>query len=108
MISVPSSVPVINTEPYAYTGNIICQSDSDQVRIPFGFIKSNVMVIEFDILPVWAFFLYGSHGDAIGLTDRYGSSHKYTLTVANRNYTLWAWLERIDTTLEKEYDYYTI
>ena len=108
IISVPSSVPRINTEPFAYTGSIICQSDSDRVQIPFGFIKSYVLVLEFDIVPTWAFLMYGSHGDAIGITDQYGYSTMYTLTVGNRNYTLWAWISIDDTTLQKQTDYYIV
>ncbi len=52
ILSVPSSVPVLSTEPFAYLGKIKVTSDSDNVIVPFGFIKSTTLVITFDLPPV--------------------------------------------------------
>ena len=52
ILSVPSSVPVLNEEPFAYLGKIKVTSDSDNVIVPFSFIKSTTLVITFDLPPV--------------------------------------------------------
>jgi len=110
IISVPNSVPIIGTQPFAYTGYIICQSDSDQVQIPFGFIKSNVLVIECDIYPLDLSLFYGPHGDGqIDILYRTaGTNNKFIVTVPNRSYTLWAWLREEDATNHKYYDYFIV
>ena len=51
ILTVPSSVPVNTTEPFAYTGNIEVVSDSDNIVVPFSFIKSTTLVVTFDIQP---------------------------------------------------------
>ena len=52
ILAVPSSVPVLKTEPFSYFGSIEVTSDSDKVVVPFSFIKSAVIVVNFDIQPV--------------------------------------------------------
>jgi hypothetical protein len=54
-IVVPSSVPIIDEEPFAYFGSLLCLSSADTVRVPFGFTKANVLVVEFDITPTFIF-----------------------------------------------------
>jgi hypothetical protein len=51
ILSVPTSVPIISTEPYAYIGKIKMVSDSDNVIVPFGFVKSSQLVVNFDMQP---------------------------------------------------------
>ncbi len=50
-IAVSSSVPIINREPFAYFGNVLCTSGEDTTHIPFGFTKANILVVECDIAP---------------------------------------------------------
>ncbi len=50
-IVVPASVPIMNNPPYAYYGKLLCTTSEDTITLPFGFIKSNVLVVEFDIPP---------------------------------------------------------
>ena len=50
-IVVPSSVPIVEEEPFAYSGSLLCLSSTDTTRVPFGFTKANVLVVECDIAP---------------------------------------------------------
>ncbi len=52
-IIVPGSVPVKNISPYTYSGNILCISNTDSTRIPFGFIRSSQLELHFDKPPYW-------------------------------------------------------
>ena len=65
VLSVPSSVPVLQTEPFAYLGKIKVTSDSDNVIVPFSFLKSTTLVITFDLQP-----------DVLFLVDRTGGTFK--------------------------------
>jgi len=51
ILTVPSSVPILSNEPFAYLGKIRVTSDSDNVIIPFSFIKSTTLVVTFDLPP---------------------------------------------------------
>jgi subtilisin family serine protease len=62
ILSVPSSVPVLSTEPFAYIGKIKVTSDSDVVTVPFCFIKSTTLVITFDLPPVVLNLVDRTHG----------------------------------------------
>ena len=48
ILSVPSSVPVVSSEPFAYPGTIKVASDSDNVTVPFSFIKSAKLIAIFN------------------------------------------------------------
>ena len=62
ILTVPSSVPIISAEPFAYLGKINVTSDSDNVIIPFSFIKSTTLVITFDLPPVMIFLVDRANG----------------------------------------------
>jgi subtilisin family serine protease len=64
MLAVPSSVPVLSTEPFAYCGKIKVTSDSDDVVVPLSFIKSTTLVITFD-LPPYVLWLVDRAGGTI-------------------------------------------
>jgi subtilisin family serine protease len=49
VLTVSSSVPVLPQEPFAYFGTITVSSDSDNIVVPFSFIKSTKLVVTFDI-----------------------------------------------------------
>ena len=51
ILTVPSSVPLLTQEPFAYTGHIDITSDSDNVVVPFGFLKSSKLVVTCDAQP---------------------------------------------------------
>lgn len=51
VIVVPASVPIINEEPFAYKGQVLCTSTNDTVTLPFGFVKANLLTVECDIAP---------------------------------------------------------
>ena len=51
ILTVPSSVPVAATEPYAYNGKIEVVSDSDNVVVPLSFIKSTTLIVSLDTQP---------------------------------------------------------
>ena len=55
VLTVPSSVPVVSTDPFAYVGRVTVASDSDNVDIPFSFIKATTLVFTFDITPIEVF-----------------------------------------------------
>jgi len=50
-IVVPSSVPIMDEEPFSYFGNLLCTSGTDTTRVPYGFLKANMLVVECDIAP---------------------------------------------------------
>lgn len=52
ILTVPSSVPILPEEPFAYVGNIKVTSDSDSVSVPYSFIKASILVVNFDMPPV--------------------------------------------------------
>lgn len=51
ILTVPKSVPLVQTQPGAYTGSIECVSDSDNINIPFAFFKATSIVITCDVAP---------------------------------------------------------
>jgi len=65
ILSVPSSVPIISSEPFAYLGTIKVESDSDIAAVPFSFIKSAKLIAIFDKPAI-----------TVGLIDR--TNKKYT------------------------------
>jgi hypothetical protein len=85
-IAVPSSVPKLEYTPYAYTGNIICRSDSDRVQIPFGVSKINTLVIECDRLAS-GLMLY-TQNSVIDIFDSYGYDYKYIIPMDGGTYGL--------------------
>jgi subtilisin family serine protease len=56
-LSVPSSVPILAAEPYAYLGKISVVSDSDNVIVPFSFIKSTTLIVTFSTAPAKNFLI---------------------------------------------------
>ena len=52
ILSVPQSVALLQSGSHAYSGKIVCVSDSDRVQVPFGFIKSNMMIVNADCQPL--------------------------------------------------------
>ena len=50
-LTVLSDVSIVKEHPFAYSGNILCVSEHDTVRTPFGVIKSNLLAIDFDYEP---------------------------------------------------------
>ena len=57
ILTVPSSVPVLSEEPFAYLGNIRVTSDSDNVIVPFSFLKSTTLVITLDMPTILVYLL---------------------------------------------------
>jgi len=51
ILTVPSSVPILSSQPFAYTGSIEFASDSDKINVPFAFFKSTSLVITCDVAP---------------------------------------------------------
>ncbi|MGD1045736.1 MAG: S8 family serine peptidase [Bacteroidota bacterium] len=51
VLTVPSSVPVLTKEPFAYLGKIEFASDSDNIIVPFSFFKVTTLAVTFDIPP---------------------------------------------------------
>ena len=56
-LEVARDVRIVKKPPYGYTGKILSISEDDSLAIPFGFIKSNILNIEFDRTPD-LFFIY--------------------------------------------------
>ncbi len=48
ILAVPSSVPILTQEPFAYSGTIQVTSDSDKVGVPFCFLKASKLIVTFD------------------------------------------------------------
>ena len=48
ILAVPSSVPVLTQEPFAYLGTIRVTTDSDRVVVPFCFLKASKLIVTFD------------------------------------------------------------
>jgi subtilisin family serine protease len=101
-LAMPKSVPIVYEYPYGYTGNIICRSDSDRVRVPFAVIKSNILTIESD-LTVWNLWLYDQSNFIDVTSEAPGVDNKYSLPVDNSTYNLLAGLL---TTTSKNFFYY--
>jgi hypothetical protein len=62
-----SVVPNRTYSPYAYEGEIIAKSSSDTLKVPFAFIKSNMLNINFDEEPWIVYvhnrkYIYGWYG----------------------------------------------
>ena len=81
ILTVPSSVPILEEEPFAYLGKIAVVSDSDNVIIPFSFIKSTTLVITFDLPPV-ILFLVDREGGNIELASFGQGATKYIIPVS--------------------------
>ena len=78
VLEVPSSVSLLYEEPFAYLGKIKVSSDSDNVIIPFSFIKATTLVITFEFPPGAAFLVDRSNGKQEVLIDpsQYGITKK--------------------------------
>ncbi len=94
IIAVPSSVPILGYAPYAYTGNIICRSDSDRVQIPFAVNKINILTIDCDRL-AWELMLYDQY-TFFSIPELYGSDYKYIVPMYGGTYDLFALLHASD------------
>jgi hypothetical protein len=81
VLTVPSSVPVLSTEPFAYLGKIKVTSDSDNVIVPFSFIKSTTLVITFDLQPnmLW---LVDRTGGTIKVVSLQEGATKYIIPIS--------------------------
>ena len=75
-IAVSSSVPIINSEPFAYFGNVLCISDNDTTNMPFGFTKANILVVECDIAP-FDILTWDPHSVTSRLTEGIEGQTKY-------------------------------
>ena len=74
VLTVPSTVPVVSTEPFAYEGTFDVTSDSDNVVVPFAFIKSTTLAITFDVPAFWMWLTDltdGSMKEAFPIPDGY-------------------------------------
>jgi subtilisin family serine protease len=56
VLTVPVSVPVVATDPFAYLGKVEFVSDSDNVIVPFSFIKSTILIITSD-MPLYELYI---------------------------------------------------
>ena len=64
VLTVPSAVPVVSTEPFAYEGSFDVTSDSDHVVVPFAFVKSTTLAITFDVPAYWLWLTDLSDGSS--------------------------------------------
>ena len=81
ILSVPSSVPVLSAEPFAYLGKIKIASDSGDVSVPFCFIKSTTLVLTFDLPPLSLLLIDRTNGTMNFVS--YGQDRtKYIIPVA--------------------------
>jgi subtilisin family serine protease len=90
-IAMPKSVPIVYNYPYGYTGNIICRSDSDRIKIPYAVIKTNMLTIESD-LTTENLLLYDQNNLIDVTSEAPGVDNKYSLPVDNSTYNLLAGL----------------
>ena len=86
ILSVPSSVPVLSTEPFAYLGKVEVTSDSDNVIVPFCFIKSTTLVITFDIPPALLYLIDRTQGTI--KTVSFGSDRTKYIIPVSEGYSL--------------------
>lgn len=84
ILSVPSSVPIINTEPFAYLGNIEVISETDTVKVPFSFIKSSTIVVNFEIQPQFLWVINRQGGIIKGISSYEGVT-QYKVPVSSIN-----------------------
>ncbi|MEJ2628329.1 MAG: hypothetical protein P8078_07225, partial [bacterium] len=85
-IVVPSSVPIVEEEPFGYFGNLLCISSADTIRVPFGFVKANMLVVECDIAP---FFIILWDPNSVYNEVIFGTgSKKYYITSPKGNYNI--------------------
>jgi len=80
ILTVPSSVPVVSTEPFMYLGKFEVTSDSDNVTVPFSFMKSTTLVITLDLPPDYLYLLDRVHA-TIEEVDLQGAT-KYIIPVS--------------------------
>ena len=84
IMSVPSSVPIINTEPFAYTGNIEVVSEFDSVIVPLSFIKSSTIVVNFEKQPQFLWVINRNGGIIKGISSYEGVT-QYRVSVSSIN-----------------------
>ena len=84
ILSVPSSFPIVNTEPFAYTGNIEVVSEFDSVIVPFSFIKSSTIVVNFEKQPQFLWVINRKGGIIKGVSSFEGVT-QYKIPVSSIN-----------------------
>jgi subtilisin family serine protease len=93
ILSVPQSVPLLQSGSHAYSGRIVCTSDSDRVQVPFGFIKSNMMIIDADCQPLQLLLWGNNYLDGISPTE---GVYRYELLLGQAIVNLYALLRDVD------------
>ncbi len=84
ILKVPSSVPVLQTEPFAYLGKIAFVSESDNVVVPFSFIKSTTLIASFDTAPKSLTILDRVSGQTTHIFTEIGKT-QYTFSIKPKN-----------------------
>ncbi len=81
ILTVPSSVPILSTDPFAYTGKIKVTSDSDNVNVPFSFVKATTLVVSFDLPPADFLFIVNRKTNTTKLVYTHTGVAKYIVPV---------------------------
>lgn len=84
ILTVPSSVPILSTEPFAYTGNVEVASGSDTIIVPLSFFKSSTIVVNFEIQPQFLWVINRQNG-VIKDVSSYQGVTQYKVPVSSAN-----------------------
>ena len=84
ILTVPSSVPSLSTEPFAYTGNVEVASGSDTIIVPLSFFKSSTIVVNFEIQPQFLWVINRQNG-VIKDVSSYQGVTQYKVPVSSAN-----------------------
>lgn len=96
ILSVPASVPIVNDEPFAYTGSIKCISDSDRINIPLSFFKSATLVISCDASPGLLLIADRKTGFTKPIYGGPGATKYFAAVPSDNSMEIFAWFE-LDT-----------
>jgi len=93
ILSVAKSVPIVKEDPFAYWGHVLCTADTVTVRLPFGFIKSNILVIDCDLEP-WELFIWDPLSVKSTHVDGDLGVKRYTIRHPEGTYNLLAFMSQ--------------
>ncbi len=86
-LAVSPEVPIVKKYPFAYSGDILCLSEQDTLRTPFGVIKSNLLAIDFDVEPFF-YVIYSPENNYYKLHQPDPGTKSYTHRLSEGHYNI--------------------
>lgn len=106
-LHVSQNVPIQKKYPFGYDGILLCVSDDDTVQVPFGFIKSNNLVIDFDYDPSF-YVIYSPEQKYYKMVNGSPGVKSYSHRLSDGYYNIFALFEELRADSDTTIIYYAV